>query len=152
MKLKSSDEKIFEVDKEVALELAVVKNIIKHIDIDDPISLSNISSKILAKVTKYCKYHLLYKMNEEKSIAMKYEINAWNDFFLKVDQSTLHDLLMATNYLNIKNLFELICYSLANIISNIELEEIQKAFNIDNDFTPRDEEEVRRENQWASIE
>jgi S-phase kinase-associated protein 1 len=28
-------------------------------------------------------------------------------------------------------------------------EEIRKIFNIENDFTPEEEEEVRRENQWA---
>lgn len=28
-------------------------------------------------------------------------------------------------------------------------EEIRKTFNIRNDFTPEEEEEVRRENQWA---
>lgn len=28
-------------------------------------------------------------------------------------------------------------------------EEIRKTFNIKNDFTPEEEEEVRRENQWA---
>ena len=29
-------------------------------------------------------------------------------------------------------------------------EEIRKTFNIKNDFTPEEEEEVRRENQWVS--
>jgi S-phase kinase-associated protein 1 len=28
-------------------------------------------------------------------------------------------------------------------------DEIRKKFNIENDFTPEEEEEVRRENQWA---
>jgi S-phase kinase-associated protein 1 len=28
-------------------------------------------------------------------------------------------------------------------------EEIHKTFNIKNDFTPKEEEEVQRENQWA---
>jgi hypothetical protein len=28
-------------------------------------------------------------------------------------------------------------------------EEIRKTFNIKNDFTPEEEEEVRKENQWA---
>jgi S-phase kinase-associated protein 1 len=28
-------------------------------------------------------------------------------------------------------------------------EEIRKTFNIKNDFTPEEEEEVQRENQWA---
>ena len=39
--------------------------------------------------------------------------------------------------------------SLADMIKGKTPEEIRKTFNIKNDFTPEEEEEVRRENQWA---
>ena len=55
--------------------------------------------------------------------------------FLKVDQAALYGLLMAAIYLDIKNLFELMCKFLANIMKDMEMEEIQKAFNIKKDFT-----------------
>ena len=104
--------------------LEVLKNIIEDIDIDASILLSNVSKKILAKAIEYCKYYLLYKMNEKKSIAMEDEINAWDNFFLKVHQTTLHDLLVVANFLNIKKLYELICITLAYISSNIEPKKI----------------------------
>ncbi len=57
--------------------------------------------------------------------------------------------LQAANYLNIKNLLDLTCQTVADMIKGKTPEEIRKTFNIKNDFTPEEEEEVRRENQWA---
>lgn len=57
--------------------------------------------------------------------------------------------LQAANYLNIKSLLDLTCQTVADMIKGKTPEEIRKTFNIKNDFTPEEEEEVRRENQWA---
>ena len=43
----------------------------------------------------------------------------------------------------------LCCQTVADIIKGKTPEEIRAYFNIKNDFTPEEEEEVRRENQWA---
>ncbi|EEF29196.1 skp1, putative [Ricinus communis] len=56
---------------------------------------------------------------------------------------------MAANYLNVKGLLDLTCQTVADMIKGKTPEEIRKTFNIKNDFTPEEEEEVRRENQWA---
>ncbi|KAJ6818914.1 SKP1-like protein 1A [Iris pallida] len=56
---------------------------------------------------------------------------------------------MAANYLNIKGLLDLTCQTVADMIKGKTPEEIRKTFNIKNDFTPEEEEEIRRENQWA---
>jgi len=58
-------------------------------------------------------------------------------------------LLQAWDYLNIKDLLDLTCQTVADMIKNKTPEEIRRTFNIKNDFTPEEEEEVRRENQWA---
>ena len=55
----------------------------------------------------------------------------------------------AANYLNIKSLLDLTCQTVADVIKGKTPEEIRKTFNIKNDFTPEEEEEVRRENAWA---
>ncbi|OWM88532.1 hypothetical protein CDL15_Pgr002299 [Punica granatum] len=55
----------------------------------------------------------------------------------------------AANYLNIKGLLDLTCQTVVDMIKGKTPEEIRKAFNIKNNFTPEEEEEVRRENQWA---
>ena len=59
------------------------------------------------------------------------------------------EFFQAANYLNIKSLLDLTCQTVADMIKGKTPEEIRKTFNIKNDFTPEEEEEVRRENQWA---
>ncbi|KAI3919483.1 hypothetical protein MKW98_030194 [Papaver atlanticum] len=79
----------------------------------------------------------------------KDEVKNWDAEFVKVDPSELFDLILAANYLNIKELCDLTCQTVADMIKGKTPEEIRKTFNIKNDFTPEEEEEVRRENQWA---
>ena len=57
--------------------------------------------------------------------------------------------MQAANYLNIKNILDLTCQNVADMIKGKMPEEIRKTFDINNDFTLGEEEEVRRGNQWA---
>ncbi|MED6146219.1 SCF ubiquitin ligase complex protein SKP1b [Stylosanthes scabra] len=145
--LKSSDGEAFEVDEAVALESQTIKHMIEDDCADSGIPLPNVTSKILAKVIEYCKKHVEAANAEEKP--NEEELKTWDADFVKVDQATLFDLILAANYLNIKSLLDLTCQTVADMIKGKTPEEIRKTFNIKNDFTPEEEEEVRRENQWA---
>ncbi|KAL5729022.1 suppressor of kinetochore protein mutant [Ranunculus cassubicifolius] len=68
---------------------------------------------------------------------------------MKIDQAVLFYLIMAANYLNVKGLLDLTCQTVADMIKGKTPEEIRKTFGIENDFTPEEEAELRRENQWA---
>ncbi|PNX71445.1 SKP1-like protein 1A-like [Trifolium pratense] len=145
--LKSSDGEAFEIDEVVALESQTIKHMIEDDCADNGIPLPNVTSKILAKVIEYCKKHVESVGSDEKP--NDEELKAWDADFVKVDQATLFDLILAANYLNIKNLLDLTCQTVADMIKGKTPEEIRKTFNIKNDFSPEEEEEVRRENQWA---
>jgi hypothetical protein len=54
----------------------------------------------------------------------------------------------AANYLNIKSLQDLTCQTLAKMVKGKMPEDIHKMFNIKNDFTPEEAEEVHQETQW----
>lgn len=112
------------------------------------VPLPNVNAKILAKVIEYCQQHVPAG-DESKSLKTEEELKAYDAEFCKVDQGTLFELILAANYLNIKPLLDLTCLTVANMIKGKQPEEIRKLFNIVNDFTPEEEEEVRRENQWA---
>eukprot|EP00245_Coleochaete_scutata_P013156 TRINITY_DN5266_c0_g1_i1.p1 TRINITY_DN5266_c0_g1~~TRINITY_DN5266_c0_g1_i1.p1 ORF type:complete len:159 (+),score=46.99 TRINITY_DN5266_c0_g1_i1:147-623(+) len=150
VKLKSSDDEMFVVPEQVANESLTIKNLIEDSGADNPIPLPNVTSKILAKVIEYCKYHCEGGKGDETKPAMtEDELKSWDAEFVKVDQPTLFDLILAANYLNIKSLLDLTCQTVADMIKGKSPEEIRKTFNIKNDFTPEEEEEVRRENHWA---
>lgn len=152
VKLKSSDNEMFDVPKEVALQSETVRNMIEDVAPSEKgIPLPNVQSKILSKVIEYCKYHVNAKKPGEdgKPSVSEDDVKAWDQEFVHVDQATLFDLILAANYLNIKDLLDLTCQSVADMIKGKTPEEIRRTFNIKNDFTPEEEEEVRRENQWA---
>lgn len=60
---------------------------------------------------------------------------------------TLFHVILAANYLNIKDLFDLGCQTVADTITDKNTDEIRALFGIRNDFTPEEEEEIRQQNQ-----
>mmetsp|Transcript_3423 Transcript_3423/g.13805 ORF Transcript_3423/g.13805 Transcript_3423/m.13805 type:complete len:155 (+) Transcript_3423:168-632(+) len=144
--LMSSDGESFQVKQEVAFKSETIKNMIEDTGTEAPIPLPNVPSKILTKVIEYATFHT---EQDKKEGDKKEEDTNFDTEFVKVDQATLFELILAANYLNIKSLLDLTCMTVANMIKGKTPEEIRKTFNIKNDFTPEEEEEVRRENQWA---
>lgn len=51
--------------------------------------------------------------------------------------------------MNIKELLDLTCQPVADMIKGRTPDEIRATFHIINDYTPEEEAEVRRENSWA---
>lgn len=141
----SSDDQQFDVDKKVAMMSEMVKNMMEDTDAKDAVPLPNVNGKVLARVIEYCKFHI--EANKKGPDGKPFKSD--EEFVTGVDQSTLFDLILAANYLIIKCLLDLTCQRVANMIKGKTPEEIRKQFNIKNDFTPEEEEEVRRENQWA---
>ena len=112
--------------------------------------MQNVSGKDLTKVIEYCTFKVnSKKKNADGNVMSEEDVKNWESDFVKVDQGTLFQLILAANYLNIKELLDLTCFTVASMIRGKSPEEIRKAFNIKNDFTPEEEEEVRREHQWA---
>ncbi|CAI0398545.1 unnamed protein product [Linum tenue] len=148
--LKSSDGESFEVEEAVAMMSQTIKHMIEDDCADNGIPLPNVTGGILAKVIEYCKkHHDAPKPDGYGAAAADDGLKSWDEDFVKVDQNTLFDLILAANYLNIKDLLDLTCQTVANMMKGKTPEEIRAIFNIKNDYTPEEEEEVRRENQWA---
>ncbi|KAK9941552.1 hypothetical protein M0R45_007256 [Rubus argutus] len=147
--LKSSDGEIFEIEEAVALESQTIKHMVEDGCADNAIPLPNVTGSILSKVIEYCRKHVEEGHDEDKKEEKSDNLNTFDADFIKVDRPVLFDLLLAANYLNIKGLLDLTCQAVADMIKHKSPEEVRKIFNINNDFTPEEEEDVRRENQWA---
>uniref|UniRef100_A0A803LIV1 SKP1-like protein n=1 Tax=Chenopodium quinoa TaxID=63459 RepID=A0A803LIV1_CHEQI len=138
--LRSSDKETFNVDEKAAMLSQTIKNMIEDLgDSTDPIPLHNVTSKILSKVIEYCNKHAV--ADNSVAVMSDDELKQWDKDFLNVNQNTLFDLILG--------LLDLTCQCVADMIKGKSPEEIRKHFNIVNDYTPEEEEEVRRENQWA---
>jgi hypothetical protein len=59
-------------------------------------------------------------------------ITGWDAEFVKVDQATLFEMILAANFLDIKRMLDLTCKSVAEMIKGKTPEEIRKHFNIKN--------------------
>ncbi|KAF4368553.1 hypothetical protein CsatB_027600 [Cannabis sativa] len=137
----SSDGESFEVEEAIAIQSQTIKHMIEDGCADNGIPLPNVTSKILTLVIEYCKKHA--------DSSNSTDLQSWDANFVKLDQATLFELILSANYLNIANLLDLTCQTVADMIKGKTPEEIRKLFNIKNDFTPEEEEAIRKENQWA---
>ena len=145
--LQSQEGQEFKVEVKIAKLSETMKNLIEDIGIEEPIPVPNVTGKILSKVVEWSKYHSEHPTaaNEKPTE----NIISWDAEFCKVDHSTLFELILAANFLNIKDLLNLTCNVVASMIKGKTPEEIRKTFNIVNDFTADEEMQVRKENEWV---
>ncbi|KAI3780988.1 hypothetical protein L2E82_10984 [Cichorium intybus] len=145
--LKSSDGEKFEVKLQVALQSELIRQMIVDDGFSNEIELSfsNITSETMAKVLDYCTKHDYYDGAGNNLTAVK-EMKAFDSEFVNVHHETLFKLILASNELKIKSLLDLTTQKVADMIKGKTPEQIRKFFNIKNDFTPEEEEEVRKEN------
>jgi S-phase kinase-associated protein 1 len=139
--LQSQDGQEFQVLLKTAQMSTTIKNLIEDIGAETVIPLPNISTKILTKFMEYFNYHAQEHEEEETKV--------WNTEFCKVDQPMLFEMILAANYLDMKDLLDLTCDTVANMVKGKTPDEIRKTFNITHDFTPEEEEQVRKDNEWC---
>ena len=145
VKLKSKQEDLFEVETKAAFRSITIKNMVEDTGLDINVPVPMVDSSTLVKVIEYLKYH---QRAEEETIPED-EQTRWDKDYVKVDDETLFNTILAANYLDIKPLLDLTCKAVADEIKGKSPEEIRVRFNIKNDFTPEEEEEVKRENAWC---
>jgi len=156
IKLQSSDGEIFETDVQIAKCSGTIKTMLEDCGMDEDqealVPLPNVNSAILRKVLQWANYHKddpQTSDDDENKEKRTDDISSWDADFLKVDQGTLFELILAANYLDTKGLLDVTCKTVANMIKGKTPEEIRKTFNIKNDFTAAEEEQVRKENEWC---
>ncbi|KAB5570045.1 Skp1 family, dimerization domain-containing protein [Coniochaeta sp. 2T2.1] len=154
--LQSNDGVHIEVDRVVAERSVLIRNMIEDLGDDQmsqPIPIMNVNEAVLKKVIEWCEHHRndpIQPADEEADTRKKTtDIEEWDQKFMQVDQEMLFEIILAANYMDIKPLLDVGCKTVANMIKGKSPEEIRKTFNITNDFTPEEEEHIRRENEWA---
>ncbi|KAI1167359.1 E3 ubiquitin ligase complex SCF subunit scon-3 [Nemania serpens] len=154
--LQSNDNHLIDVEKAVVERSLLIKNMLEDLGdgvIGQVVPIPNVTESVLRKVIEWCEHHRNDppSTNEDESDNRKKttDIEEWDQKFMQVDQEMLFEIILASNYLDIKPLLDVGCKTVANMIKGKSPEEIRKTFNITNDFTPEEEEQIRRENEWA---
>lgn len=125
IKIVTSDNKIFEVEKNVIFQSNLIKNMISDLDISEQsIPIHNIESEIMQKVIEYAEHH------KDDEIKQEQEPDEWDKKFLNIDNETVIKIILAANYLDMKNLLDLGCQTVADFIQNKPIEEITKILNL----------------------
>ncbi|XP_006338557.1 SKP1-like protein 1B [Solanum tuberosum] len=140
--LKTCDGKEFVLDEAIAIRSQTIKNMVEDDCVSNVIPLPNVHSKTMTKVIEYWKKH------SEEGVS-KGMLMDFDKAFVNVHHSILHALILAANFLNDKEILDMMCQEIADRIKGKTPEEIRKEFDIKNDFTPEEEEEIRKENAWA---
>ena len=109
IRLQSSDGEVFPVDVDIARQSVTIKTMLEDLGMDEEdeevVPLPNVNAAILKKVIQWATYHKddppLPEDDENKEKRTD-DICSWDADFLKVDQGTLFELILAANYLDIK--------------------------------------------------
>ncbi|CAD6576331.1 MAG: hypothetical protein TREMPRED_001663 [Tremellales sp. Tagirdzhanova-0007] len=150
--LQTSDEEQFTVEKRVAERSSMIKVMLDDLPAQEAIiPLPNVSSSVLSKVLEYCDHHKGEPLPAPDADPDRKtsEIGEWDARFIQVDQEMLFEIILAANYLDIKPLLDVGCKTVANMIKGKTPEQIRLLFNITNDFSEEEEDQIKRENEWA---
>ncbi|OXA63672.1 S-phase kinase-associated protein 1 [Folsomia candida] len=155
--LESSDGDLVKVDVDVIKCSVTINALIEHLGLEDDnevVPLQNVGTETLHKVLAWAKHHKddLPSVDDDEDDPpreRRTDITTWDANFIKMEQIQLFDLILAANYLDISGLLDLGCKIVADMIKGKTADEIRTMFNIVNDLTPQEQEQIRKENEWC---
>lgn len=156
--LESKDGERFSVDLAIAKMSNTIKTMLEDLGEtkdDEVVPLPNVSGPILKKVIDWATYHkndAPYEEPDDEAEAKERrsdDISTWDKDYLDVDQQMLYEIILASNYLDIKPLLDTCCKTVANMIKGKTAEEIRKTFNIKSDFSPEEQEAIKKEEELS---
>jgi S-phase kinase-associated protein 1 len=155
VRLTTSDNADLKVDRDIVERSILIKNMLEDLGdmSEESIPIPNVNEAVMKKVLEWCEHHrkdpAASQDDDSDSRKKSTDIDEWDQKFMQVDQEMLFEIILAANYLDIKALLDVGCKTVANMIKGKSPDEIRKTFNIQNDFTPEEEDQIRRENEWA---
>ncbi|OMO98348.1 SKP1 component [Corchorus capsularis] len=147
--LRTADDQEFEVEEAIAMEFVTVKTFFDENPdaAQEPMPLPNVSAKCLSGIIEYTKKRLEFR---KRGSSADDEARTFDDEFVKArDNESLKEMILGANYLNIKDLLDMLNQAVADRIKNKSVEYVRKYFGIENDFPPEEEARLRAENAWA---
>lgn len=152
----------FQVSRDAAKMSGLLRDMLNDQEgTDTIIPIPNVSARTMRLVIEYIEYHHNNRASPiEKPLKsdIKDLLCEWDREFIfgkllensdERQHEVLINVIMAANFLNVKDLLDLTCAFVAGMIRGKSAEQIRELFNIKNDFTPEEEEKIREENRWC---
>ena len=150
--LVSSDKIEVEASEKVLGQSEVFEHMMTVCDDNKRIPVPDIDGKTLEKIIKFCEHYQNDSPYAPPSGGDPDRIlpspDSWDMQFLFIPHDDLYKIIHGANYLNIPRLIDSCCDRLGLMIQGRSVEEVRKIFDIQSDFTPDEEERMRRERVW----
>lgn len=154
IKIITSDNITLHVEKPIALFSKSISNLLEDLgNIDEPVPLPNVSSEVYQLIHSFSILFLKHPLSPERTHEQdkSEEMPQWQTDWLKgLNIEVIMELILASNFLDIKPILDSCCKYIAKMIAGKTVPEIRELFNIKNDFTPEEEEQIAKENAWIS--
>lgn len=136
-----------------------VKNLIEDIDDNSqpiPLSESSTSLKLVNSLLNFVNENSgkeietteTIEEKEKREKEEKINTDGINEILSALTKDQLFEMILCLNYLDMKYLMDIICKKVANHMKGMKVVEMREYLNLENDFTPEEEEQVRKENEW----
>lgn len=166
--LVSSDGRSFKIPYLAAIKSIVVKNFLDDfadvVTDDFEIPLVGIDGRILEYIIKYLMYHRYdtevfdqstwrsyFQPNTtlQRGIVRTSDITQWDrDYITSYTYADMFAIFKGSNYLEIDFLTELCCKTVANLIKNSSVQELQEKLGITEKFSEQELREMYCEDNW----
>uniref|UniRef100_A0A914ZRD7 Skp1-related protein n=1 Tax=Parascaris univalens TaxID=6257 RepID=A0A914ZRD7_PARUN len=160
IRLKSSDNEIIEVDSNVIKVSASIHAAFPGPEIDfegssevektsQLIPVDGVEGSILRKVVEWCEHHKSDAVASQETDNFPEGISdPWDVQFFNVDKEILFKTILAANALGIEGLLNAACKAVAKMIEGKSAEEMECILTLEDQFTPEEEEQIRKERPW----
>lgn len=149
--IESKEGKIFKLKGRREIQLSgLLKDTFQESDKSKPVKMREIPSHTLGQIVDYLKHHKgkvsyeIPKPLESSDLKDVKDIDKWDVNFVDIPKEELFHLLLASNYMQITPLLCLCCAKLASLMKGKTPEKIRKLFNIEDNYTKEEEEEVKK--------
>jgi hypothetical protein len=136
----TSDGKNMLIPIAVISKINLIKNTIDDVGNEDMIPVP-VQSNILEKIAEFYSYRI-----DNTDFA---DIEDRDKKFFDIPVDMLFDIITTANFLDAPDILDVSCDAAANLLRNKTPDEIRKILNITSVYTPEEEAEIIKENEWA---
>lgn len=132
----------------------LIRSILEDSSLNEEISIEYVSEATLNKIIEFCEHHNYTAPTHPKYPLQSNNISdalqdPWDVVYLQsLSKEQLIEIILASNYLDIKSLLEICLAGLAANFKGKEIEEISRDYAIIEDFTAEEEEKLRADFSW----